>query len=275
MKNSPIFRIEHRPAPRCLFNRYLFDLLFFVRALRAQRRALTAGSKKNATATAVLATPSPQLSREVRVVRWSGRVDAAALASQPIPAPSADLLPGGIVALDTSAVSFIDSTGLGFLLSAYRRAVSSGGGLALVNPSPAVSGLLTAMKLNRLIPIVAEAADAPSALGLTPPARTDALPGELVLPIQGELTASRVPGFSRWIEENWSARTDVARLVLDLSAVRFMDSSGLGLLLRCHRLAAARPGGGLTLRQPSDNVRNVLRLAKVDSVLKIESAPSS
>jgi anti-anti-sigma factor len=127
------------------------------------------------------------------------------------------------------------------------------------------------MKLDRLILVVDEAARARATLGLTAPARTNnAASEDLVLPIQGELTATRVPGLSRWIDQAWSARTDATRLVLDLSAVRFMDSSGLGLLIQSHRLAAARSGGKLVLRQPSENVRNVLRLAKVDGVLKIE-----
>jgi ABC-type transporter Mla MlaB component len=54
-----------------------------------------------------------------------------------------------------------------------------------------------------------------------------------------------------------------------------MVSSGLGLLLRSHRLASARTGGSLLLRGPAENVRNVLRLAKVDSLLQIENPPAA
>lgn len=264
-----LFRLSQEP--RRLFNRYLFDLLFFVRALRAQRRALGAPTRPAAIPQPPEPAPAPVIMPDVRVVRWEGRVDAAALATHSVPAPAEKLPPGGIIALDASAVTFLDSTGLGFLLAAYRRALASGGGLVLVGPSESVSGLISAMKLDRLIISVPEAARARAALGFTAPARTSSAKGELTLPIQGDLTAASVPGLTRWIEETWTVRTDVARLVLDLSTVRFMDSSGLGLLLRCHRLAAARPGGGLVLRQPSENVRNVLRLAKVDGVLKIET----
>lgn len=266
-----LFRLSQEP--RRLFNRYLFDLLFFVRALRAQRRALSSAPSAPAGADSPPPAVAPLLDSSVRVVRWEGRVDAASVSGKKIPDPAADLTPGGVIALDASAVTFLDSTGLGHLLAAYRRAVASGGGLVLVRPSPPVSGLLAAMKLSRLIPAVDEPARARAALGLSAPSRgraANAPDTDLALPVQGELTATRVPGLTRWIEEAWSARSSATRLILDLSAVRFMDSSGLGLLLRCHRLTAARPGATLVLRGPSDNVRNVLRLAKVESLLKIE-----
>ena len=264
-----IFRLSQEP--RRLFNRYLFDLLFFVRALRDQRRALSAVSKNDSAAPISQEIPSPIISPDLRVIYWQGRIDAASIATGRVPAPAADFVAGGVIALVTTGVTLLDSTGLGFLLTAYRRAVSAGGGLALVCPSKAVTGLLEAMKLSRLITVVEEPARARAALGLSRPARPDSIAtGELVLPIQGELTATRVPGLTNWIEESWAARPDAACLVLNISAVRFMDSSGLGLLLRCHRLATARTGARLVLRGMTTNVRNVLRLAKVESLLNIE-----
>jgi N-acetylglucosaminyldiphosphoundecaprenol N-acetyl-beta-D-mannosaminyltransferase len=264
-----IFRLSQEP--RRLFNRYLFDLLFFVRALRAQRKALAVGAKAGDSSPKSADAPAPGFSPDLRIVNWEGRIDAASIAAGRVPAPAADFVAGNVIALVASGVTFIDSTGLGFLLTAYRRAVSAGGGLALVSPSPAVTGLLEAMKLSRLVTVVDDPVRARAALGLARPARPDPVAtGELILPIQGELTATRVPGLTNWIEESWAARADAACLVLDVSAVRFMDSSGLGLLLRCHRMAAARTGARLILRGMTTNVRNVLRLAKVENVLTIE-----
>lgn len=272
-----LFRLSQEP--RRLFNRYLFDLLFFVRALRAQRKALAAGAR------AFSATPvppsAPVTSANLKVVRWQDRIDAAAIATGRVSPPAADILPGTVIAIDAHAVTFLDSSGLGLLLSAYRRTVASGGGLVLVRPSPAVANLLAAVKLDRLIPVVDEPGRAHAALGLSTPSRGNspaaATPaaGDLVLAIQGDFTAPRVPGLTRWIESGWSARPDATRLILDLTSVRFMDSSGLGLLLRSHRLASARTGGSLLLRGPAENVRNVLRLAKVDSLLQIENPPAA
>lgn len=261
-----IFRLSQEP--RRLFNRYLFDLLFFVRTLRKQRRALAArgGGPGGESARAF---PAPMVQSDVKIVRWERRADAAAIASGALPNPSAGLAPGGIIALDTTAVTFMDSSGLGLLIAAYRRAVSAGGGLVLVRPSQPVRALMEAMRLSRLVPMVEDEAAARAALGLARPAPSGANAGELVLTVQGELTATRVTGLTNWIEESWEGRPDVGRLVLDLSSVRFMDSSGLGLLIRCLRMAAKRPGK-FVVRGANENVRNVIRMARLDTLDMLE-----
>ena len=59
------------------------------------------------------------------------------------------------------------------------------------------------------------------------------------------------------------------RLVLDMSAVSFMDSSGLGLIMG--RLSVVRElGGSLTVRNPSDAISRIIHLAGMDKILDIE-----
>ena len=59
------------------------------------------------------------------------------------------------------------------------------------------------------------------------------------------------------------------KLILDLSGVDFMDSSGLGLILG--RLATMRKvGGELVLLNPNDGVLKILKLAGAERILKIE-----
>ena len=94
----------------------------------------------------------------------------------------------------------------------------------------------------------------------------------MVLPLQGDLTAASVPGHWRWLEERWEADRSTRQLVLDLSGVRFIDSSGLGFFLRARLLARSRDGGALVLRGAGENVRNVLRLARVETILPCEEA---
>lgn len=60
-------------------------------------------------------------------------------------------------------------------------------------------------------------------------------------------------------------------LVLDLSAVTFIDSTGLGALVRMYNAAAAR-GKGFSLRNPSGRVWRALRLTALDTALPIETS---
>lgn len=56
---------------------------------------------------------------------------------------------------------------------------------------------------------------------------------------------------------------------LDLSDTNFMDSSGVGWLLACHK-RMRQAGGKLTLHAPHPVVANVLRVLKLEKVLEIE-----
>ena len=58
---------------------------------------------------------------------------------------------------------------------------------------------------------------------------------------------------------------------LDLSAADYLDSSGIGWLLACHK--RMQPAGGtLTLLNPRPLVANVLKVMKLERVLAIHSA---
>jgi anti-anti-sigma factor len=66
--------------------------------------------------------------------------------------------------------------------------------------------------------------------------------------------------------------TAYSRLVLlDLSDTSFMDSSGVGWLLTCHK-RMRQAGGKLTLHAPHPVVANVLRVLKLERVFDIEQA---
>ena len=60
-----------------------------------------------------------------------------------------------------------------------------------------------------------------------------------------------------------------AKTVLDLSSIDFMDSSGIGLIMgRYARMQ--RIGGGLILRNPSERVERICRLAGLERIVTIE-----
>ena len=64
------------------------------------------------------------------------------------------------------------------------------------------------------------------------------------------------------------------RLLLDLSAVSFMDSSGLGLIMG--RLSVLRElGGDMTVWNPSRETLSILTLAGMERLLTIEYPPDA
>lgn len=63
--------------------------------------------------------------------------------------------------------------------------------------------------------------------------------------------------------------TRAKKLVLDLSEISFMDSSGLGLIMGRYSLIKEL-GGTLILRSPTPAATKILSLAGMERVLKIE-----
>ena len=60
-------------------------------------------------------------------------------------------------------------------------------------------------------------------------------------------------------------------LVVDLEALHFLDSTGLGLLVATrHALAGRDRPGAMVLRNPQGNVRRVLEVSGVDQVLTVQ-----
>ena len=58
-------------------------------------------------------------------------------------------------------------------------------------------------------------------------------------------------------------------LIIDLSTVDFMDSSGLGLIMGRYTLME-RLGGTTLLKEPSERVKKILTLAGIERIVKIE-----
>jgi anti-sigma B factor antagonist len=57
-------------------------------------------------------------------------------------------------------------------------------------------------------------------------------------------------------------------VVVDLAGVRFLDSSGVGLLVTSHR-RAAQDGRGFAVSGPGDAVQRTLQLTRTDRILTI------
>jgi anti-sigma B factor antagonist len=80
-----------------------------------------------------------------------------------------------------------------------------------------------------------------------------------------ELDASNTGEFKRDMAPVLQANT---RLVLDLSRLRFVDSSGLGAMLSCLRQLSAK-GGDLKLCGMSKQVRGLFELVRMHRIFDI------
>jgi anti-sigma B factor antagonist len=101
---------------------------------------------------------------------------------------------------------------------------------------------------------------------------TEREPGVSTIRIEGEIDVSQ----AIVLREDIGAALGVGVLVLaDLSAVPFIDSSGIGILVTAHRLALAN-GGVFAIVAPSEQVGQVLRMTRADKLLNVfDSAESA
>ena len=60
------------------------------------------------------------------------------------------------------------------------------------------------------------------------------------------------------------------KLILDLSAIEFMDSSGLGLIMGRYSLVR-KLGGQLVIRKPTANILRICKLAGMERMISIET----
>ncbi len=77
--------------------------------------------------------------------------------------------------------------------------------------------------------------------------------------------------FKKQCQTLFAEQPDLSELVLDFSATRFIDSSGIGALVICHRLSAAK-GCKLRLVNVTPQVMMVLSLTELDKVFDITLA---
>lgn len=93
--------------------------------------------------------------------------------------------------------------------------------------------------------------------------------GRPVLYVTGEIDIYTAPLFKQAVVNLVSEGTQ--NIVIDLTGVTFMDSSGFGTLLGATR--RLRPGGGgLHLAGPNSTIQRMLRLTRLDSIMQIHES---
>jgi len=270
-----VFRLMQEP--RRLFNRYLFDLLFFVRTLRKERALLMAKAGKAAVPAEGKVIENESWQNVVCYV-WSGRIDADAVLNKAVAAINPDRNRPNVL-LDCSKVTFIDSMGLGLFIKSFRNCKAGGGTFVVLKPSEIVGKMLVLMQLDRLIPTAKNDEEAGLLLKITAPATTEFTEFSIAtrtvtVPLSGDLTAATVAACERFVFSAWNNSQQALFLSVDLTRVSFIDSSGLGLLIKFAKLVRQRPGAELTILNPSANVRNVIHLAHLGGVLGLKPSSS-
>lgn len=92
------------------------------------------------------------------------------------------------------------------------------------------------------------------------------LDNAVIVVAQGEVTLAESPGFHQELVD--LCESAPGRLIIDLTNVAYMDSSGVGSLVDIYRKVRAR-GGKMALVGLTDVVRSLFEITKLDSFFSI------
>jgi anti-sigma B factor antagonist len=93
--------------------------------------------------------------------------------------------------------------------------------------------------------------------------------GNNVITVEGDLDLATAPALRQLLHD----RIDDGEmhLILDLSRLDFLDSSGLGVLVGAARRVRTELAGTMTLRSPSPSVVRLLELTRLGHVFAVET----
>jgi anti-anti-sigma factor len=91
--------------------------------------------------------------------------------------------------------------------------------------------------------------------------------GPVVIHLDGELDPHTAPALQGALDE--VTRNGASEVVLDLAELRFIDSSGLRVVISAHR-TLSDAGGRLVLRSPSETASRLLEITGLTGHLTIE-----
>lgn len=268
-----VYRLAQEP--RRLFRRYAKDLWVFGWKIFAQVWQLQLRSRK---------VERPQMSAPVRAeqnwqwINLPEHLDLAAVRDDALLVDQV-LADGRHCLLEMDKVKFIDSTGVGLLIRLQKKVRATNRQLVLLAPSPAVRRALSLMRLQNFFAAASDFAAAQQLIEARTREQSNAVelpavPASNPLLWQGEITAANAKEVWRTTEAHLSSRQR-KELVIDLSGVRFMDSTGVGVMVRAKKLAQ-REGVKLAFIHLQPAVENVIQLAQLrEFLLTREDVPLS
>ena len=263
-----LFRLIQEP--RRLFRRYANDLAVFGVGIVREWWSLGRGSRKASTEDA------PEISAgDWLEVTLPETFNYAALQQNPFPWSSLLKDSRDCIVLGW-AVDRIDSTGLGVLMKLERVLRQQERKLVVASPSRVLAGALRFARLDELLEILPDVEPARELLQRvreeTVPVEISAGTGSLLW--RGEVTAANATQVWQLTRELIDQISPTETWKVDMSRVRFIDSTGLSLMIRLRKLAQqAGTGVRFTALQPA--VRNVLRLAHMEKFLLSPAPPDT
>jgi len=271
-----MFRLAQEP--RRLFRRYLTDLCAFSAGIVPQWWELQARSRLKTckpqieTARQLAAPGSPPSYHCVRMPR---RLDVAAVLqnaslTKEIEDRTEDCL------LDMGSTEFVDSTGVGWLIRLKKKLRSKDRQLVLISTTHAVIRALGLMRLTDFFLIARDEQAGRKLLQELTYAFAESAHAQAYsassLRWCGEITAANADAVWVYTRQYLFGATPERKKTIDLSAVRFIDSTGLGLMVRAKKLSLARSEtlAFVGLQPP---VLNVLRLSRLEAYLLKQPSP--
>lgn len=95
-------------------------------------------------------------------------------------------------------------------------------------------------------------------------------PGMMVVSLSGEVDIMRSPDLQASLQDAINRIPGKGAVVVDLSGVTYMDSSGVATLVRGLQLSRKK-GVGLVLCSLQDRVRSIFEIARLDTVFPMAS----
>ena len=173
------------------------------------------------------------------------------------------------VMFDLSDTVFMDSTGIGGLIRLRKRARELGHQFYLIAPRPPVEAALKLMKLDEFFTVQASVAGARilmESIARSPVVTSGVQAAELQIRWSGEVTALNAVELGVHTESELSQTSPGMTVVIDLSRVTFVDSTGIGLMLRFKKNLKRRDIH-LNFVNPIASVRNVFRHTRLEEYL--------
>jgi N-acetylglucosaminyldiphosphoundecaprenol N-acetyl-beta-D-mannosaminyltransferase len=176
---------------------------------------------------------------------------------------------GGHVLFDLNDTVFTDSTGIGALIRLRKRARELGQHFFLIAPRPPVAAALRMMKLDEFFNIQSSVTGARilmKSMAHAPAVTSDAQETELQIRWSGDVTALNAVDLGAQTESELSQTSPGMTVVIDLSRVTFVDSTGIGLMVRFKKNLKRRDIE-LKFVNTVESVRNVLRHTRLEEYL--------